>query len=1520
MTLDAAHRETETGPVDLDRSPGRPVWVKVLDFFSGIRLCVVLLSVLFVYCAIGSAGFWVPLDPSTMELSPIQYQQIRQWPIFEMTEFEWFHTWAFYAICGLICLNMSLATIRRVPLDVLRAGTWMIHGGIIVMTVGAVIYFSQKIEGDSPVLRREVLISVPGHVGATMPAIEGSSVSLRGKEGTYRFAVDEINPNWPILSGTDEGETTYSVSVRVMDPEGDTWIRQLLAGYPQYTEDIIPGEGRAKNIERFGRAIIDDTIALNLGPAVQEWFWVKDSSALYLRPQGGKQWSERPLIHMPRYNDYIPTKDAVFAGPQVEDGFVRDLDVPGVVDESDAFPEVSARVVGFLRYATMDTRVADAEGAPLNPVADLRIFGADGAGSNYELVAFDAERAEGPGGAVRFNWIDDPDLIGVLDEGYSSVLTIRVPEYGVDMDVPFRVLDDPEGDTEFVEIEGTPYSYRVLDLLPQFAMPGGRSVSLAIVEFDTPEGRLQRWVSNDPSITRDLTDGAHESQVALDPRFETSYNAVKLGTVTLIAGPEGVVEPRVVVLNPTGTGTLIAREVEVGGAPISLGIQDLQLRVQDLTTHGMSVTKPQIVPPEQRERNVDQAGVARMALVEVDDGQRKQRKWTRFHRYAFDRDLEYNSFGQVTPTTFVLSDGTPIEVLFSRERERLPNPVMLEDFVLETHEGGYDGTTVSVRNWLSQVRFMRAGGEWSEVNDVKANSPSAFNGMWFFQASWDPPQQPGPDGTGGSPGLNHTGLGVGNREGVITMLVGTTLSVIGMIYAFYIKPVIKRRRRDAKHRELEAKGELPMRSTDPLDDVDEGRRGRGRLAVMFGVGVLVASVIAGLGFWATLSSAKPKGEGFERYVDLGPLDRSAVHTKGRIKSFDSFANELLGFVTGPERIESRPRDFTYMDMLLAPERYADQATIYVKKKPVRRSIADAAELLLHPAAQTEAVMSEADKQRMREALERFMDDGLITNELLALPTVRNVLSRMSDNVVTTAKAVQAIQTAQRLQDPQVLATQLRLIPPPTGHDKDPWLSVGDLFASSFGVESPLQPLLQRMDPAMLERLRGDFLKLGNAWHQGVVLEERGPRATQFAPETLILNLLTWAEQAAPVHPQAAGLTQQTARELEAMDEALTNQAAIEALDGLITEIESLEQPPAASRTEQLLTTLLEVELTLPADALPERIRKAAERVNTGIADFCATLPEVAPELYPSQTQLNLESYYFKAGGMVWIWIIYLLSMLFLLMAIVYKWAGARAIGMGLFASGFLAHTVALGWRWYVSGRWPNSNMFEAVTTSVWLGTLCVLALEIVARRTPLKNLFALGAAGASMVAMMSADFLPQLDPNIGNMMPILHDLWLYIHTNVIIASYALIFMAAVTSVLYLGWRMLGGPADHATIGGTDMLLRTSSGYGPKRKVSAGQIFDGATMIMIELSFVMLWAGIVMGAIWADHSWGRPWGWDPKEVFALNTFLVYLVLIHARLKAKDKGLWTAILSIIGCGTMLFNWIVINFVISGLHSYA
>ena len=338
----------------------------------------------------------------------------------------------------------------------------------------------------------------------------------------------------------------------------------------------------------------------------------------------------------------------------------------------------------------------------------------------------------------------------------------------------------------------------------------------------------------------------------------------------------------------------------------------------------------------------------------------------------------------------------------------------------------------------------------------------------------------------------------------------------------------------------------------------------------------------------------------------------------------------------------------------------------------------------------------------------------------------------------------------------------------------------------------------------------------------------------------------------------------------------------------------------------------------------------ASGVNAAALDLNAQLAEVNPTLYPDRGRLAWESWYFRKDQLTRTWLVYMFSVILLLLGLVYQWRWARWSGLAVFGLAFALQTFAVGLRWYISGRWPNANMFEAVTTAAWFGSVGAVFLELWVRKTGMRSLFALAAATSSMFALMAASFLPvYLNPNIGNMMPVLHDVWLYIHTNVIIFSYCLIFMAAVSAGLYLFNRLLGGAASYARVGGAaSLVLGTGAGVEQNavdakphaRRARLGEVLDGVTMLLMELSFVLLWAGLVMGAIWADHSWGRPWGWDPKEVFALNTFLVFAVLVHVRLKVHDKGLWTAWLALVGAGVMLFNWIVINFVITGLHSYA
>ncbi len=550
---------------------------------------------------------------------------------------------------------------------------------------------------------------------------------------------------------------------------------------------------------------------------------------------------------------------------------------------------------------------------------------------------------------------------------------------------------------------------------------------------------------------------------------------------------------------------------------------------------------------------------------------------------------------------------------------------------------------------------------------------------------------------------------------------------------------------------------------------------------------------------------------FAERVDLQPLENIAVQQQGRLMSLDSHCRSTTRFISGPRRINGQTATFSYFDLMLRPMAYADADMIYVKNKSVRQRIAQA--LVSDPAID-------------RTRIERFMDKGLISPLTIQRPEAMSELTKMLDDVIRTAKDVNAIDGAMRTSNPRNLAAMLRIVPPAGDDTMGTWFSTEELWsgsgapADSTHAGLPVGPrMVNGLDPQLQQSLFDTWSQLSLAWRE---------------------------------HSEAS-----------------------------------------------------------------------AGRASEAIAKLAGLLPQLNPKLYPDPDKLDWESWYYRYHALVWTWMVYLLAIVPLLMAVIYHWSGARTAGILIFAIAFGLHTFSIGLRWYLAERIPNANMYEAIMAATWFGGLFALMLEVVLRKTPMRNLFALGAAVCSMVAMMCSHFLPvTLDRTISHMMPVLNDLWLYIHTNVIIFSYCLIGMAAVTAVLYLRNRLGGSGQEYAKVGGAGELILAGAQnpFVKKQKATAGMVLDGATMVLMELSFVLLWAGLVMGAIWADHSWGRPWGWDPKEVFALNTFIIFLILVHVRLKVKDKGLWTAILACVGCAVMIFNWVVINFYVSGLHAYA
>ncbi len=470
-------------------------------------------------------------------------------------------------------------------------------------------------------------------------------------------------------------------------------------------------------------------------------------------------------------------------------------------------------------------------------------------------------------------------------------------------------------------------------------------------------------------------------------------------------------------------------------------------------------------------------------------------------------------------------------------------------------------------------------------------------------------------------------------------------------------------------------------------------------------------------------------------------------------------------------------------------------------------------------------------------------------------------------------------------------------------------------------------------------------------------------------------------------------------------------------------------------------------------------------VQEGLDRLAEALPTLADAgVYPTHSQRAAEASYYAWGKFTWGHWIYLIGGILGVWALVTHWRLPRVLSIVLLAAALTLHAYGISLRWYILGRIPVANMFEAVVGSAWIG----VALGLLAELRYRTRVFLVGAHVTGFLALILGGFVIPGGGTLTTMMGILDDVMLRIHTVLIIASYALIFLASVIAVVYLfgyyfhiapgksagvgvqiaitgaalwfitgfvfqhgasdaggfvknaaatqwftyaavaaglllawtgrgasvGWlaatvnlfvlcltlaigshgfvlgmgyslfgvgvawaafNAIGMAADAfrrvpRSLYATNPVPVGAGGIGPngdsassieyralraERPILAGAApgdegarslpswlnhADWSHLIILNMVFVLLFVGIILGAVWADYSWGRPWGWDPKEVFALNTWIIYAILIHVRFVTRNRGLWTAWLSIAGCLMMAFNWCFVNFYIVGLHSYA
>jgi len=346
--------------------------------------------------------------------------------------------------------------------------------------------------------------------------------------------------------------------------------------------------------------------------------------------------------------------------------------------------------------------------------------------------------------------------------------------------------------------------------------------------------------------------------------------------------------------------------------------------------------------------------------------------------------------------------------------------------------------------------------------------------------------------------------------------------------------------------------------------------------------------------------------------------------------------------------------------------------------------------------------------------------------------------------------------------------------------------------------------------------------------------------------------------------------------------------------------------------------------------------------------------------------------FFKAATLL-----YLFAMVFYLIYLVFKKEAVGKVATGLTMLGCASHTLSIGIRWYESyqlgadiGHIPISNLFESMSFGAWTIVIIYLITEFKYK----NRSFGAFVMPVSFLAMTYIFVAPNIPKEIEPLVPALKSYWLHIHVITSFLGYAAFAISFGVSLMFLivntkgkdgmyaFWTicigaltavMLALVIDFSYFGinpgkeGAKMLMGTFRNPAPFVRVLSYVVFVGillcnwifgmklkgllsgfsnsAEMLddvgykTIMVGFPLLTVGIITGAVWANSAWGTYWSWDPKETWSLITWFVYAAYLHARFTKGWRGNRAAVLSMVGFLAVIFTYLGVNLLLSGLHSY-
>ena len=315
-----------------------------------------------------------------------------------------------------------------------------------------------------------------------------------------------------------------------------------------------------------------------------------------------------------------------------------------------------------------------------------------------------------------------------------------------------------------------------------------------------------------------------------------------------------------------------------------------------------------------------------------------------------------------------------------------------------------------------------------------------------------------------------------------------------------------------------------------------------------------------------------------------------------------------------------------------------------------------------------------------------------------------------------------------------------------------------------------------------------------------------------------------------------------------------------------------------------------------ANAPDAKTAEASPEFAAAVSEFMDKARAQAPDKYADMKRIDWEEHLNHFQPFQWAWVAYVLGLIFMYFAGFMRQGWATKPGWLFLVGGWILHAYGMGIRMYLAGRPPVTNMYETV---VWVPFMCVF-FGFVLYKVQKSKLLLVCSATIAIFCLILTNLAPTvLDGSIQPLEPVLRStFWLSTHVLIITISYAAFFLAFGIGDVMLFY-----------------YLKDEERYAQEIRIGTQSIYRA-----MQIGVVLVATGTILGGVWADYSWGRFWGWDPKETWAFITLLGYVAVLHGRIVGWIKNFELAVAAVLSFSLVIMAWYGVNFVLgAGLHSY-